>query len=100
MASACLASITKAYGTDMGNDVFENMTADLLAMDARAERRNSILQAEYDAWRDEFVFDGIRGMRYGQSFCNHFDITDYVLFYMLDWDKADQHIRKLYLAKC
>ena len=84
----------------MGNDAFENMTADLLAMDARIERRNSILQAEYDAWRDEFVFDGIRGMRCGQSFCNHFDITDYVLFYMLDWDKADQHIRKLYLAKC
>ena len=84
----------------MGNDAFENMTADLLAMDARVERRNSILQAEYDAWRDEFVFDGIRGLRYGQSFCNHFDITDYVLFYMLDWDRADQHIRKLYLAKC
>ena len=83
----------------MGNDAFENMTADLLAMDARVERRNSILQTEYDAWRDEFVFDGIRGMRYGQSFCNHFDITDYVLFYMLDWDKADQHIKKLYLAK-
>jgi len=84
----------------MGDNVFENMTADLMAMDARVERQNSILQAEYDAWRDEFVFDGIRGMRYGQSFCNHFDITDYVLFYMLDWDKADQHIRKLYLAKC
>ena len=84
----------------MGDSIFENMTADLMAMDARIERRNSILQAEYDAWRGEFVFDGIRGMRYGQSFCNHFDITDYVLFYMLDWDKADQHIRKLYLAKC
>jgi hypothetical protein len=84
----------------MGDNVFEKMTADLLAMDAKVERQNSILQAEYDAWRDEFVFDGIRGMRYGQSFCNHFDITDYVLFYMLDWDKADQHIRKLYLAKC
>ena len=84
----------------MGNDAFENMTADLLAMDARVERRNSILQAEYDAWRDEFVFDGIRGLRYGQSFCNHFDITDYVLFYMLDWDRADQHIRTVYLEKC
>lgn len=84
----------------MGNDAFENMTADLLAMDARVERRNSILQAEYDAWRNEFVFDGIRGLRYGQSFCNHFDITDYVLFYMLDWDRADQHIRTVYLEKC
>ena len=84
----------------MGDNAFENMTADLLAMDARVERRNSILQTEYDAWRGEFVFDGIRGMRYGQSFCNHFGITDYVLFYMLDWDRADQHIKKLYLAKC
>ena len=84
----------------MGNDVFENMTADLLAMDPRVEHRNSILQSEYNAWRNEYVFDGIRGLRYGQSFCNHFDITDYVLFYMLDWDKADQHIRKLYLEKC
>ena len=84
----------------MGNDAFENMTADLMAMDARIERRNSILQTEYDAWRDEFVFDGIRGMRYGQSFCNHFGITDYVLFYKLDWTSADQHIRTLYLAKC
>ena len=99
MVSACLANTTRDCGIDMGNDAFENMTADLLAMDARVERRNSILQTEYDAWRDEFVFDGIRGMRYGQSFCNHFDITDYVLFYMLDWDKADQHIKKLYLAK-
>jgi hypothetical protein len=83
----------------MGNDAFENMTADLLAMDARVERRNSILQAEYDAWRNEFVFDGIRGMRYGQSFCNHFDITDYVLFYKVDWAGADQHIKAVYLAK-
>ena len=84
----------------MGDNVFANMTADLLAMDARVERRNSILQAEYDAWRDEFVFDGIRGMRYGQSFCNHFGITDYVLFYKVDWASADQHIRTAYLEKC
>jgi hypothetical protein len=83
----------------MGDNVFENMTAGLMAMDARVERRNSILQAEYDAWRDEFIFDGIRGMRYGQSFCNHFGITDYVLFYKVDWESADQHIRTVYLAK-
>ena len=95
-----MENIFRRFGIDMGNDAFENMTADLLAMDARVERRNSILQAEYDAWRNEFVFDGIRGLRYGQSFCNHFDITDYVLFYMLDWDRADQHIRTVYLEKC
>ena len=84
----------------MGDNVFENMTADLLAMDARAEQQNSVTEAAYEDWKREFTFEGIRGMRYGQSFCNHFDITDYVLFYKIDWVSADQHIRTVYLAKC
>lgn len=84
----------------MGNDVFQNMTADLLAMDAKLEHQHSISEAAYEAWKLKFTFDGIRGLRYGQSFCNHFGITDYVLFYRLDWDRADQHIRTVYLAKC
>lgn len=83
----------------MGDNAFENMTADLLAMDARVERQHSIAQAAYKTWRLNFTFDGIRGMRYGQSFCNHFDITDYVLFYKMDWTSADQHIRTVYLEK-
>jgi len=83
----------------MGNDVFENMTTDLMFMAARVDRQHSIDHAAYEAWRLNFTFDGIRGLRYGQSFCNHFDITDYVLFYKLDWDSADQHIRTVYLEK-
>lgn len=83
----------------MGNDIFENMTADLLAMDARVERKNSIPETEYNMWQKAFTFEGIKGERYGQNFCNHFGITDYVLFYMLDWDRADQHIRTVYLEK-
>ena len=83
----------------MGDNVFENMTADLMFMGGRVDRQHSIDQAAYEAWRLEFTFDGIRGLRYGQSFCNHFDITDYVLFYKMDWDSADQHIRTVYLEK-
>lgn len=83
----------------MGDSAFENMTADLMFMAARVDRQHSIDQATYEAWRLNFTFDGIRGMRYGQSFCNHFDITDYVLFYKMDWDSADQHIRTVYLEK-
>jgi hypothetical protein len=83
----------------MGDNVFENMTADLMANHAKSDRQHSITPAAYEAWRLEFIFDGIRGMRYGQSFCNHFDITDYVLFYKLNWDSADQHIRTVYLEK-
>ena len=83
----------------MGDSAFENMTADLLAIDARTERRNSVTEAEYSEWKRAFTFEGIRGLRYGQSFCNHFGIVDYVLFYKVDWASADQHIRVVYLAK-
>mgnify|MGYP003651712311 CR=1 FL=1 len=83
----------------MGDNAFENMTADLLAMDARAEQQNSVTEAAYEDWKREFTFEGIRGLRYGQSFCNHFDITDYVLYYKMDWASADQHIRTVYLEK-
>jgi hypothetical protein len=84
----------------MGDNVFENMTADLLAIDARVEQQNSVTEAAYEDWKREFTFEGIRGLRYGQSFCNHFDITDYVLYYKMDWASADQHIRTVYLEKC
>jgi hypothetical protein len=83
----------------MGDSIFENMTADLMAIDARVERQHRITEAEYSEWKRAFTFDGIRGARYGQSFCNHFDITDYVLYYKLDWTSADQHIRTVYLEK-
>ena len=83
----------------MGDNVFENMTADLMAIDARAEQQSSVTKAAYEDWKREFTFEGIRGLRYGQSFCNHFDITDYVLYYKMDWASADQHIRTVYLEK-
>ena len=84
----------------MGDNVFENMTADLMAIDARAEQQSSVTEVAYEDWKREFTFEGIRGARYGQSFCNHFDITDYVLYYKMDWASADQHIRTVYLEKC
>ena len=99
MVSDCLENILRDSGTDMGDNAFENMTADLLAIDARVERKNSITLAEYETWKREFTFEGIKGARYGQSFCNHFGITDYVLFYKVDWESADQHIRTVYLVQ-
>jgi hypothetical protein len=83
----------------MGDSVFENMTAGLMAIDNKVNRAYSITEAEYNEWKRAFTFEGIRGARYGQSFCNHFGITDYVLFYKVDWISADQHIKAVYLAK-
>jgi hypothetical protein len=54
--------------------------------------------AHYQQWRQESVFDLLRGVRYGQSFCNRFDITDNILFYERDPEWADVYIRKTYIA--
>jgi len=83
----------------MGNSVFENMTAHLMAIDNKVNRAYSITEAEYSEWKQAFTFEGIKGLRYGQSFCNHFDITDYMLFYKVDWISADQYIKSVYLEK-
>jgi hypothetical protein len=53
---------------------------------------------DYRQWRQEAVFDMLRGVRYGQSFCNRFDITDNILFYERDPEWADVYIRKTYIA--
>lgn len=54
--------------------------------------------ADYQQWRQEVVFDMLQGIRYGQSFCNRFDITDNILFYEQDHEWADVYIRKNYIA--
>ena len=57
-----------------------------------------VSREDYDNWRNKiFTFEGIKGLRYGQSFCNHFSITDHILYYKEDWQAADEQIRKFYI---
>ena len=58
-----------------------------------------ISQQEFDHWLREFTFDAMRGLRYGQSFCNWFDITDNRLFYERDQEKCDRLIRAEYIKQ-
>jgi hypothetical protein len=61
-----------------------------------ADRR--ITHQQYRDWQRGYIFDGLRTLRYGQSFCNHFDISDNILFYnILTQHDADQYIRKVYV---
>jgi len=53
---------------------------------------------QYEDWRKDAIFDGLRGIRFGQSFCNSFDITDNILFFTLNHVDADEYIRRLYIA--
>jgi len=53
--------------------------------------------AEYEAWKQQFTWDALHGMRYAQSFCNHFGITDSILYYDTDTVRADKYIKGQYL---
>ena len=56
-----------------------------------------ITEKEYLLWQPAYTFEGLHGVRYGQSFCNHFDITDQILFYTSDQKWCDTYIRKTYI---
>jgi hypothetical protein len=82
----------------MGELAFLGMATDL-GRTASVDRRHFVSQVQYHEWRRQSVFDALKGLRYGQSFCNEFDVTDNILFYTHDWADADHRIRTLYLEK-
>jgi hypothetical protein len=55
---------------------------------------------DFELWKRDYTWDALHGIRYGQSFCNHFGITDNILFYTFDDPaKADLYIKKHYIAR-
>lgn len=80
----------------MGNSVFAIMTQSL-KQDNAVVKLYTVDAEEYHAWRHGYLFDALQNLRYGQSFCNAFDITDNVLFYEKDREWADDYIRKHYV---
>lgn len=57
-----------------------------------------IQRAEFESWKKESVMDMLKGLRYGQSFCNKFDITDNLLYYCINEEnQVNQYIEKNYL---
>ena len=64
------------------------------------EPRKLITQEEFELWQKDYTWDGLHGIRYGQSFCNRFGISDNLLYYNT-WpaDQVDDYIKKYYLEK-
>jgi hypothetical protein len=56
-----------------------------------------ISKLEYLDWKHQFTWDALQGIRYGQSFCNHFNITDNILFHETSSTRADEYIQKIYI---
>lgn len=77
--------------------IFETMFAQL-ATKNRAETK-TISADNYEQWKKLFTFDALKNQRYGQSFCNYFNITDNRIFYDRDWSRCDRIIRREWLAR-
>jgi hypothetical protein len=81
--------------SNMGNRVFTAMTADLSRH--FIDKPHSVSAEEYQVWCHGYLFDALQNLRYGQSFCNAFDISDNVLYYETDTDWADNYIQNYYV---
>jgi hypothetical protein len=77
--------------------MFDQMIRSLTA-DATVAIKSVSLE-EYEQWQELYIWDAIQDQRYGQSFCNHFDITDHRLFYERDWVRCDVLIRREYIER-
>ena len=52
---------------------------------------------EYTKWKRGFVFEAMRNLSYGQSFCRYFSVRDNILYYTSTMSDADEYIRKNYV---
>ena len=68
-----------------------------IMQDPDGTKNRTVSREEYEQWARGFVFEGLMNQRYGQSFCNRFDITDNILFYAGTVAEADRYIRKVYV---
>jgi hypothetical protein len=68
--------------------------------DRSGQIRSPITQEEYDIWQKDVIWDALHGIRYGQSFCNRFGITDNLLYYNT-WpqEQVDDYIKRQYIAR-
>jgi hypothetical protein len=73
------------------------MVDDLMKGNSHPGRIKRITQDQYQQWQRGFVFEALRHQRYGQSFCNHFDIQDNILYYASTMADADRYIRETYI---
>jgi len=79
--------------------MFAQMAQQLLQRQPPGAEPNSIDLGSYLEWQRNYTFAALQNIRYGQSFCNYFDVTDNRIFYDRDWVRCDALIRKEWLSR-
>jgi hypothetical protein len=77
--------------------VFDQLVA---FADQKGHVNKPITRKKFNRWKQNFSFDALHGQRYGQSFCNHFNITDNLLYYN-SWsvDQTNEYIENNYVER-
>jgi hypothetical protein len=81
----------------MTDSMFDSMIRSLVSR-GNPEAK-TIKLAEYESWQKLYTFDALQDVRYGQSFCNHFDIQDHRIYYERDWVRCDTLIRREWIER-
>ena len=78
----------------------QSLPFDQLVNFAKGHVNESVTTEQFKRWKQDFSFDALHGQRYGQSFCNMFGITDYLLYYT-PWsvEEIDKYIENNYVAR-
>ena len=81
----------------IGHNAFEQIVD---FANADGEPKNSISLEDFEIWQKDVIWDALHGLRYGQSFCNRFGITDNLLYYTT-WptEQLDEYIKRTYIAR-
>ena len=56
-----------------------------------------ISNEQYKQWKHHYLFDAIRNVGYGTSFCKYFGITDYILEFSKKEQECHSYILKTYV---
>ena len=77
--------------------MFKNMVDQL---SARFDARNlKISESDFEHWQKLYTWDAIKGVKYGASFCQYFEIHDAVLQLIhKDTGDMEKYIRESYVA--
>lgn len=66
---------------------------------ALRDANKTISQSQFNRFRNEFIFNAIRGDSFGMAFCKQFNILDYGLLHTATTDDAISHIiREKYVS--
>lgn len=63
-----------------------------------SNERTYVTKQEYEEFKRQYIFDALRDLRFGQAFCNYFNIPNGTpLFYFKDMEMCERWIKDNYI---